>query len=133
MANIRYATTAVTSSETQKAFHTPVTPINRLKMNAHGIMITTYRRREISKDGVPIPSPSKAPADVTETADTINPALMIRSALVPASIVWGFVVNKPINCPGIARHVAVPKSMIDALKISAVRYIFFTLFVSFAP
>mgnify|MGYP000113947879 FL=1 len=66
------------------AFQTPTAPKNLLSKNAAGMMTTTYRQREISKEGVPFPSPSNAPEDVTETAETINPAPMMRKAVSPA-------------------------------------------------
>lgn len=40
-------------------------------------MTTTYLDKEIIKEAIPIPSPSSVPEQVTETADTINPRLMI--------------------------------------------------------
>ena len=38
-------------------------------------------------DGNPFPSPSSAPAEVADTVDIINPALMILNAVSPAFIV----------------------------------------------
>lgn len=75
---------AVIASVIQNAFQTPTAPKNLLSKNAAGMMTTTYRQREISKEGVPFPSPSNAPEDVTETAETINPAPMMRKAVSPA-------------------------------------------------
>ena len=81
--------TAVISSVTQKAFHTPSGPKARLSRNAAGTIITRYLHRDIMSDGTPFPRPSSAPDEVTETADTTKPALMIRRALSPASIAAG--------------------------------------------
>ena len=64
------------------------------------MMISTYRNREITREGTPLPSPSSAPDDVTETADTTKPALMMRSALSPACMVSWLWVKSPINGPG---------------------------------
>ena len=58
------------------------------------------------KEGVPFPSPSNAPEEVTETAETINPAPMMRKAVSPAWIVASVWVNSPISWPGISRHIA---------------------------
>ena len=71
---------AVIASVIQNAFQTPTAPKNLLSKNAAGMMTTTYRQREISKEGVPFPSPSNAPEEVTETAETINPAPMMRNS-----------------------------------------------------
>ena len=76
--------TAEITSVIQNAFQTPTAPKNLLSKNAAGMMTTTYRQREISKEGVHFPSPSNAPEDVTETAETINPAPMMRKAVSPA-------------------------------------------------
>ena len=75
---------AVIASVIQNAFQTPTAPKNLLSKKAAGMMTTTYRQREISKEGVPFPSPSNAPEDVTEPAETINPAPMMRKAVSPA-------------------------------------------------
>lgn len=72
-----YASPAVTNSVKQKAYHTPSAPMNLLNIYAAGMMTTAYRSREIHRDGVPLPRPSKAPQQVIETADTTNPRLMI--------------------------------------------------------
>ena len=77
-------------------------------------MIATYRQNEIRSDGVPLPRPSSAPEDVTDTADTIKPRLMMRSASCPCRIVSASVVNSPMSAPGIAQHKIVPTSMIAA-------------------
>ena len=74
---------AVITSVIQNAFQTPTAPRNLLSKNAAGMITTTYRQREISKEGVPFPSPSNAPEEVTETAETINPAPMMRKAVSP--------------------------------------------------
>ena len=70
--------TAAITSVTQNACQTPTAPKSLLSQNAAGRMTTTYRQREISKEGVPFLSPSNAPEEVTETAETINPAPMMR-------------------------------------------------------
>ena len=75
---------AVIASVIQNAFQTPTAPKNLLSKNAVGMITTTYRQSEISNEGVPFPSPSNAPEDVTETAETINPAPMMRKAVSPA-------------------------------------------------
>ena len=75
---------AVITSVIQNAFQTPTAPKSLLSKNAVGIITTTYRQREISKEGVPFPGPSNAPEEVTETDETIKPAPMIRRAVSPA-------------------------------------------------
>ena len=72
--------TAVMNSVIQNAFQTPTGPMARHKKAAAGIMMNRYRNSEMMRDRVPFPSPSNAPEDVTETADTIKPALMMRRA-----------------------------------------------------
>ena len=44
-------------------------------------MITTYLDSDMNSDGIPLPSPSKAPEHVTETADTANHSLCILGLL----------------------------------------------------
>ena len=50
-------------------------------MNATGIITATYLHTDIISDGNPFPSPSSAPAEVTDTVDTINPTLIILNAV----------------------------------------------------
>ena len=96
-------------------------------------MTTTYLSRDMSRDGVPFPNPSSAPDAVTDTADTTNPAHMMRSAVPPAFIVDTFSVNIPISLSGISRHTTVPASMIPTFNASVMVNIFFTLACSPAP
>ena len=84
-------------------------------------------------DGTPLLSPSSAPDDVTETAETTKPPLMIRSAVAPQAIVSAFVVNKPMSLSGITRQITVPTSIITALSESTTVYIFLTRLYSLAP
>lgn len=88
---------AVIASVIQNAFQTPTAPKSLLSKNAIGMITTTYRKSEISNEGVPFPSPSSAPEDVTETAETRKPALMIRRAVSPVWIVASVCVNSPIS------------------------------------
>ena len=96
---INAAHAAVISSATQNAFHTPAGPKPQSLESIHaaGIMTTTYLSRDMSRDGVPFPNPSSAPDEVTDTADTTNPAHIMRSAVPPAFIVDTFSVNIPIS------------------------------------
>lgn len=73
------------------------------------------------KDGLPMPKPSKAPHEMTETAETINPILMIRRAALPAMMVSVLVENKPISCPGISQHNTVPAVIMQAERTRAIR------------
>ena len=93
---------AVIASVIQNAFQTPTAPKMLLSKNAVGMITTTYRQSEISNEGMPFPSPSSAPEDVTETAETIKPAPMIRRAVFPIWIVASVWVNSPISWPGIS-------------------------------
>lgn len=56
-----------------------------------------------------------------------KPALMIFSALEPATMVSGVVVKSPISCPDARRQITVPKSMITQLDSRVSRKIFHTL------
>ena len=97
-------------------------------------MITTiYLNKEITRDWVPLPSPSNAPQAVTEIADGINPTQMILSAVVPIFTVSGFSVNIPISDADAARQRIVPASMIIPFRQREIPKIFFTRFVSPAP
>lgn len=96
----RYTTaeiTAVITSVTQNACHTPVTPTIRLNANAAGTITNTYRQSEIRRDGPPFPRPSSEPPDVTDMEDTTNPIQITLSATLPTCTVCAFVVNIPIS------------------------------------
>ena len=124
---------AVIASVIQNAFQTPTAPKNLLSKNAAGMMTTTYRQREISKEGVPFPSPSNAPEDVTETAETINPAPMMRKARRQRQMCIRDRVNSPINCPGISRHITVPNTIMIPLMHKTILKIWLTRWCSPAP
>ena len=96
-------------------------------------MITTYRNSEIIRDCVPFPSPSSAPEDVTETDETIKPALMMRRAFCPDKTVSGLLVNRLISCFDAVRHRTVPKTMMIQLIQRVMSYILLTLLCSPAP
>ena len=127
------AMTAVMNSVIQNAFQTPTGPMILHKSEAAGMMMNRYRNSEIMRDWVPFPSPSNAPEDVTETADTINPALMMRRAVCPARIVSGLSVNTPISCLAHVSHATVPRSIMIPLIHRVIPYIFLTLPCSPAP
>ena len=78
------------------------------------------RRREISREGPPRPRPSRAPQEITETAETMKPPLMIRRAVAPISTVSALSAKRPISCPGTAQHSTVPKAIIPAASARAV-------------
>ena len=75
----------------------------------------------------------KISAEVTDTVDTINPALIILNAVSPALIVSGLLVNRPMRVPGITRHRTVPIAIIASISTIDVLYIFLTLSCSPAP
>ena len=102
-------------------------------MNATGIITATYLHTDIISDGNPFPSPSSAPAEVTDTVDTINPALIILNAVSPALIVSGLFVTRPISHSGIARQTILPAAIIANISTIDVLYIFLTLSCSPAP
>ena len=78
---------AVIASVIQYAFQTPTAPKMLRSKNAVGMITTTYRQSELSNEGMPFPSPSSAPEDVTETAETIKQAPIIRRAVYQVKIV----------------------------------------------
>lgn len=112
---------AVTNSVIQKACHTPRASRKRLKTNATGRISRAYRSREITSEGVPMPSPSRAPQEMMETEETIKPMLMIHKAVLPMAMVSALVENKPISCPGIVQHRMVPTAMMHAERVRATR------------
>ena len=114
-------TTAVSSSEIQKACQTPTAPSAWLSRNDAGIMITTKRHSEMTSDCVPLPRPSSAPAEMTDTDYTIKPMLIRRSAVSPAAMVASDEVNSPISVPGTSRQMSVPAAMITPLIARATR------------
>lgn len=117
----------------QKAYHTPFAPISRLSRNAAGMIRTTYRSSEIYREGVPFPSPSRAPQQVTETADTMKPRLMMCRAVTPIQTVSVLAVNNPIRLSGISQESIVPMTMTPAVSARVVWKIFFTRVFSPAP
>ena len=66
-------------------------------------------------------------------ADTINPILIMLSAVTPNLSVSGFAVNIPNSVDGIIHESAVPKAIIIADNKSAVLYICLTRLCSPAP
>ena len=72
------------------------------------------------RDGIPAPSPSKAPQQITETQEKINPRLMIRRAFVPMAIVSGVDVKICMSIPGAIQQSKSPASMIAEASASAV-------------
>ena len=99
---------AAAISVIQNACHTPTASKKWLKRKAAGIISTVYRSREITREGLPIPKPSRAPLEMTDTEETINPTLIMRKAMLPAAIVSGLVENNPINWPGISNRAPSP-------------------------
>ena len=75
-----------------------------------------YLSSDMIKDGMPLPSASNVPLITTEIAETINPALMMRRATAPCSIVCGVSVNMSINCLGIAKQRIVPITITPRLS-----------------
>ena len=110
--------TAVISSATQNACHTPTAPKIRLKINAAGMITIIYLQREIISDATPLLSPSNAPQEVTDTLDTIKPALIILRAVAPALIVSDVFVKSEIMLVGIAKQRTVPNAIIAAIIMS---------------
>ena len=54
-------TTAASTSVSQKACHAPSAPSQLHSSAASGMMKTTYRHNEMTRDSVPLPRPSSAP------------------------------------------------------------------------
>src|SRR5699024_396882 len=115
------AAAAATHSVTQKACQTPTGPSAAQSAQDAGIMTTTYRSSEMTSELPPLPSPSSAPDAATDTDETRNPRLMIRSAAAPAATVSGFWVNSAISGPAKAQHSAVPAAMMPAQSARVVR------------
>ena len=59
-----------------------------------------------------MPIPSRAPDAVTETVETMNPALMIRRAAPPAAMVSALSVKAPISVLEIVSQSTVPAAII---------------------
>ena len=71
----------MTTSVIQNAFHTPVGPVSLQRKNASGSIIAINLHRDIISDGMPMPSPSSAPDEVTDTAEITKPIQIRRSAV----------------------------------------------------
>lgn len=117
---MKKAAIAVISSAIQNACHTPFAEKILLRINAVGIIIIVYLKSDMMSDGKPLLSPSSAPDEVTDTADTTNPALIIRSAFLPISMVSLLFVNIAISLSGIVRQITVPMSIIPAVIMRTV-------------
>ena len=87
-------------------------------MNAAGIIITIYLQREITSDGKPLLSPSRAPQEVTDTADTTKPALIILKAVAPSFTVCEIKIKSEIILDGITKQITVPTAIIVAIIIA---------------
>ena len=96
-------------------------------------MITTYLDSDMNSDGIPLPSPSKAPEHVTVTADTAKPQLMYLRAVTPIFIVSGFALNNHISWYGITQASIVQSIIIDTVSFIAVLNILSTRLCSPAP
>ena len=72
------------------------------------------------KEENPLPSPSKAPEAVTETADTIKPRQIMCRARVPSAIVSGFAVKSAISGFAANRQPKVPASIMAVVMASVV-------------
>ncbi len=121
------------NSVAQNAHQTPSAPMTLLKRKANGIITIIYRRREIYRDGVPFPRPSRAPEQVTDTAETTKPRLIIRRAHTPFSKVVPWSVNNPISHAGTAQDRIVPTAITPAVRARVVWNISLTLPFSPAP
>lgn len=117
----------------QKACHTPVGPRARQSSHASGMMKNTYRHREITSDSTPLPSPSNAPEEVVETAETRKPMQMIRRAVWPMAIVSGLVEKREISGSAANRQIRVPAAMMHALSTRVRLYSRETRLYSWAP
>ena len=98
----------MTTSVIQKAFHTPVGPVSLQRKNASGSIIAINLHRDIISDGMPMPSPSSAPDEVTDTAEIIKPIQIRRSAVLPMAIVSALSVKSPMSLAGKSAHMIVP-------------------------
>ena len=83
----------MTTSVIQNAFHTPVGPVSLQRKNASGSIIAINLHKDIISDGMPMPSPSSAPDEVTDTAEITKPIQIRRSAVLPMAIVSAFSVK----------------------------------------
>ena len=107
-----YENTAVTSSVSQNACHTPTAPAMLLRTSAAGMITSTYLQSDIISDGSPLPRPSSEPVAVTDTDDTINPIQSILSASPPFVTVSAFSVNIAVSCSENASDSTVPTAII---------------------
>ena len=73
---MQYAKAAVINSAIGKASHTPNAPAALLIRNAAGIITTIYLERDMYKEAVPFPRPSRVPDAVIDTAETMKPKLI---------------------------------------------------------
>lgn len=115
------AQAAVTASVIQKACQTPSGPMAQSSTRAAGMRMTPQRRAEMAKEGPPMPSPSRAPQEMTDTAETRKPRLMIYRARAPAATVAGEREKSPASSPGTAQHTTVPAAMIAPAIARATR------------
>ena len=99
----------------------PHRPHSREKRNAAGRISRAYRKREMAREGPPVPRPSSAPQEITDTEETMNPRLMISRAVRPAAMVSALVENSSISCEGIAQQRTVPRAMMQTERARAVR------------
>ena len=88
-----------------------------LKTNADGIIITIYLQSEITSDGKPLLSPSRAPQEVTDTAENTKPALIILKAVAPSFTVSLLDVNIEIIFDGTVKQITIPTAIIIAIII----------------
>ena len=73
---MQYAKAAVINSAIGKASHTPDAPAALLIRNAAGIITTIYLERDMYREAVPFPSPSRVHDEFIYTYETMKPKLI---------------------------------------------------------
>ena len=69
---------------------------------------------------MPLPSPSSAPEEVVEMAETTKPRQMIRRATFPPSTVSGVEVKSRMRGSEATRQPRVPAAMMAALRMRVI-------------
>ena len=84
--NRRMAITAAIASEIGKVTHTPEIRKGLMNTAERTTMITNWRSMVMTRDCIPFPKDSNAPAKIVPIVDTRNPVDMMRRAEIPIFI-----------------------------------------------
>ena len=111
----------------------PAGPIKRERIHPRGTMITSWRRREMIREGRPCPRASKTPAAMKATEEIKKLGPIMRRASVPYCISSGSASKIRRIGPGKKMDAIVPVSVTTVTRPRLQRMVLRTLSWRLAP